>query len=186
MDTLKKANKLTLILAVVMLVVAVVIVIFGLMANRATEAPARSMLDPNYAVGKDSETIIDGEIVEIPVVEIPLKLISLNYPEDLADKLSVESKEDDTGAELRFSGEFSGKKLELFGFVISHSNEAEGFVLGTIKDAEKGSFFVIMQVEEINPDGWTEAEYADICALQERVNDIIVQFYADPRFEAPK
>ncbi len=186
MDKLKKANRLTLILAVLMLVAAVVLVIIGLTANRAPEAPARSMYDPNYAVGKDSETIIDGELVEIPVVDIPLKLLSLNYPEELADRLTVESKEDESGAELRFSGDFNGKKLELFGFVISHSNEAEGFVLGTIKDAEKGSFFVIMQVEEINPDGWTEAEYADICALQERVNDIIVQFYADPRFEAIK
>ena len=119
-------------------------------------------------------------------MDIPLKLISLNYPEELADRLSVETKEDETGAELRFSGDFNGKQLELFGFVIAQSNEAEGFVLGTIKDAEKGSFFVIMQVEEINPNGWTDEEYADICALQERVNDIIVQFYNDPRFEASK
>ena len=186
MDKLKKANKLTLVLAVLLLVAAVVLVIIGLTANRASEDPVKSMYDPNYAVGKNSETIIAGEIEEIPVVDIPLKLISLNYPEELADRLSVETKEDETGAELRFSGDFNGKQLELFGFVIAQSNEAEGFVLGTIKDAEKGSFFVIMQVEEINPNGWTDEEYADICALQERVNDIIVQFYADPRFEASK
>lgn len=183
MEKIKKANKLTLILAILLLIAAVVIVVIGFTANRVSEDPVKSMYDPNYAIGKNSETIYADEVVELPVVEIPLKLVSLNYPEDLADKLFVETKEDDTGAELRFSGKFSGKELELFSFDLAQSNDTDGFILGTIKDAQKGSFFVIMHVGEISPNGWSEAEYAEICALQERVNDIIVQFYNDPRFE---
>ena len=35
---------------------------------------------------------------------------------------------------------------------------------------------------EQNPEDWSEEEYTEICRLQERVNDILVQLQEDERF----
>ena len=51
-----------------------------------------------------------------------------------------------------------------------------------MKDAEDGELRVCVDVKDYENGSFTPEQYQKINALQERVNDIIVQFHDDPRF----
>lgn len=82
---------------------------------------------------------------------------------------------------ILFTTDFTGEELELFRFYISRS-PTEGYPLGTLTDAQYGEMTVCVEVKEYSSGSWTPEEYAKLGAMQERVNDIIVQFHEDPRF----
>ena len=41
---------------------------------------------------------------------------------------------------------------------------------------------ITTRINEQSPSDWPEEEFARINSMQERINDILVQFYEDPRF----
>lgn len=106
--------------------------------------------------------------------------ISLTYPEELDKDVKVkESKKKDV-VKITFSAK-ELDKLELFTIILSKS-EQEGTRLGILEDPDEGDIIVTMDMNAQNAEDWTDEEFEKINALQERVNDIIIQFFEDPRF----
>ena len=123
----------------------------------------------------------EPEITEEPGVPLSTKYIVLSYPAELEGEVSIRYEEIADGQEIIFSTDFTGENLELFRFSIS-KNGTDGYELGVLQDAEDGELRVCVDVKDYENGRWTPEQYQKINALQERVNDIIVQFHDDPRF----
>lgn len=102
------------------------------------------------------------------------------YPQEWEGKVEEVRTEDGENCTITFQTEISGKEVVLFSIVIG-PGESEGYLLGWLKEGEK-QINVYSEMNEMDPEGWSEEAYNEICSLQERVNDIIVQFFEDERF----
>lgn len=118
------------------------------------------------------------EDIAVPIVT---EYIVLSYPSELEDMVSVTSEEILDGQQIIFTTEFTGEKIELFRFSISKSG-AEGYELGVLSDDQAGDLIVCVEVKDYSNGSWNPEDYAKLMAMQDRVNDIIIQFHEDPRF----
>lgn len=127
-----------------------------------------------------SGSITEGPTEE-PAIALPTRYIVLSYPAEMKEDVKVSYEDLEDGQRIIFTTDFTGQELELFRFVISKS-DAEGYLLGTLKDEQAGEMFVCVNVIEYSQGNWEVSDYMKLNALQERVNDIIIQFHQDPRF----
>lgn len=125
------------------------------------------------------------QITEDSGIPFTTEYIILSYPSELEDMVSIRYEPLEDGQKILFTTDFTGEELELFRFYISRS-PTEGYPLGTLTDAQYGEMTVCVEVKEYSSGSWTPEEYAKLGAMQERVNDIIVQFHEDPRFAAAR
>lgn len=130
---------------------------------------------------QQTENPADEEITEEPGIPLSTKYIVLSYPAELEDTVGIRYEDLADGQEIIFSTEFTGGELELFRFSLSKSG-TDGYELGVLNDEEAGELRVCVDVKEYENGSWTPEEYAKLTAMQERVNDIIIQFHDDPRF----
>lgn len=112
---------------------------------------------------------------------IPSQYITLFFPKDVVGRLNVVVSEDEDTTVMTFSGIFDGKEVELFEICLTKTHE-EGYVLGEFNHSNHGMLSIVMRMAEIPAEEWSEETYSEICVMQERVNDIIAQFYDDDRF----
>lgn len=103
------------------------------------------------------------------------------YPQEWDGKVEESRSISGQTVTVTFQTDISGQKVVLFSVVMG-PGVVDGYLLGQLEDPEEGTINVYSVMNEIDPEDWSEEEYNEICALQERVNDIIVQFYEDPRF----
>ena len=82
---------------------------------------------------------------------------------------------------VTFRTVISGREVVLFSVILG-PEEAGGYLLGQLQDPGTGAVNVYTEVNEQDPADWSDQDYQQICRLQERINDIIVQFYEDERF----
>ncbi len=112
---------------------------------------------------------------------IPSQYITLFFPKDVVGRLDVVVSEDEDSTVMTFSGIFDGKEVKLFEICLTKT-QAEGYVLGEFNHSDHGKLSVVMHMAEIPAEEWSEEVYSEISVMQERVNDIIAQFYDDDRF----
>lgn len=124
---------------------------------------------------------VAGEPAEEPAVALPTRYIVLSYPAEIKEDVKISYEDLEDGQKITFITHFTGEELELFHFIISKS-EAEGYLLGVLEDEQAGSLNVYVNVHEYSQGNWEVGDYTKLNALQERVNDIITQFYEDSRF----
>ena len=103
------------------------------------------------------------------------------YPQEWDGKVEEIREENDENITVTFQTKISGKDVELFSVVLGRG-VVDGYLLGQLKDPAAGTINVFSIMNDVTPEDWSDAEFDEICALQERVNDIIVQFYEDERF----
>lgn len=103
------------------------------------------------------------------------------YPQEWEGKVEELLEENGKNITVSFHTEVGKKDVVLFSIVLG-PDACDGYLLGQLKDPEAGTINVYSIMNEQSWEDWSEEEYSEICALQERVNDIIVQFYDDARF----
>ena len=121
------------------------------------------------------------EITEAPGIPVVSKYIVLSYPADLEGMVTVNYEFLEDGQQIIFTTNFTGEDLELFRFSLSKSG-TDGYELGILTDENDGDLHVCVDVKDYDNGNRTPEEYTKLTAMQERVNDIIIQFHADPRF----
>ncbi len=177
-NTTKKLSHSKLLILLVA-AIAMIAMVFTACGQQKADAPVPPTVgEPviNEQPGDNQE-----EEPEAPVVPLPTNYIVLNYPAELENEVSVTYENINDGQMITFTTNFTGEELVLFRFTISASGD-DGFPLGVLNHEEAGELVVCVHVEEYTNGNWTPEDFNKLNALQERVNDIIVQFYEDPRF----
>ena len=123
----------------------------------------------------------EPEITEEPGIPLTTKYIVLSYPAELEGAVNIRYEDLPEGQEVIFTTGFTGEELELFRFSLSKDG-TDGYELGVLKDEQAGELRVCVDVKEYENGNFTPEAYTKLNSLQERVNDIIIQFYDDPRF----
>ena len=178
-----KGKWIVIVLAILLVISLTANVILAVKYANQPDDSQLSLYDPEYAIGKDDPIVVPEE-TEAPAPEqvISNSYIELICPADLKDQLSMATAQQEDGVTTVFTGMFDGKEVELFEIRLAKAEPADYYILGELQDTEDGTLYVAMHMSEIHPEEWSEELYSQICALQERVNDFIVQFYEDERF----
>ena len=103
------------------------------------------------------------------------------YPKEWEGEVAEVREEQGSNIVVTFRTVISEQEVVLFSVILG-PEETDGDLLGQLHDSEAGVINVYSMVNEQNPADWSAQDYERICRLQERVNDIIVQFYEDERF----
>lgn len=167
-ETKKKASKWLIPVLVLVLLVSLAVVLV------ATRKP------PSLDYEVPGDVIVPEDTGEETTVPLATDYIVLSYPNEMKDEVSVAYENLEDGQKITFTTGITGEELELFHFTITVSGD-EGYHLGTLQDGEK-SLIVSMHVQEFADGNWAPEVYNRLNELQSRVNDIIIQFYDDPRF----
>ena len=167
---------------------AALVIAFGISAAACgTAEPVVTTTEPSLPTYTQATTEPVTEPITEEIAGIPFatKYMELCYPEDLEGVVQIRYEELEDGQQIVFTTDFTGEELELFSFSISASG-TEGYELGVLNDPEAGELKVCVDVQEYTDGSWTPEQYTKLNELQERVNDIIIQFHDDPRFTASR
>lgn len=137
-----------------------------------TDAPETASDEAELWLTAPPETL--GVAVETPY-------LTLHYPQELADVLEVESTDIGANRVTAFYAEIAGQHVALFSVTVG-TEEADGYLLGRLTDDANGTVNVYTDVFEYDRADWSAEDYENICALQERINDVIYPISQDERF----
>lgn len=183
-------NIMLTVIAVFLIIIAVLLVMLVRSSNNsgnATEPGAVETTEPAViettqpAVTDTQEPIYEEKVPETTGIPLDTKYVEISYPTELEDMVRIQYEDLSDGQQIIFITEFTGEELELFRFSISKSG-TDGHQLGTLSDEAAGALLVCVQVQEYTDGSWDPEDYAKLNEMQSRVNDIIIQFYEDPRF----
>lgn len=113
-------------------------------------------------------------------VEVQTAYFTFEYPKEWENKVEEVRTEDGNNTTITFRTIISDKEVELFSIILGPEG-ADGYLLGQLKE-DNNVYNVYSVVNDMGPEGWSEEEYNEICSLQERISEIIVQFHEDERF----
>lgn len=180
MNTKRKIGILALVFVLILSLAANGILAIAL--AREKKDSNRYLYDPDYAVGGDgSDPDFSIEETTEPRFQIETQIITLSLPETIQDRITLNTVEDEQGTNITCTSKDYAQELVLFSVALT-KEEPEGDLLGVLKDETKGEWKACVNVTQINSQDWSEEQYSEICALQECVNDIMIQIQEDPRF----
>lgn len=163
-------------------VILMAVTIVALLLTACGEQARSEETDTTETTLHDEEEIWGTAPEETLGVAVDTPYISFCYPEEWRDKVESELSSEGANSVVTFRTEISGKKVELFSIAMG-PDECAGYLLGKLNDETEGAIKVYTVVNEIDINDWSQEEYGQICAMQERINDIIVQINEDERFE---
>ena len=175
-----------LLLGIIAVLMAVIVVLLVLLlckpAIKAEEVTVPSTGESQPVVqALDPEDPGMQQATEETGVPVVTKYMRFTYPEDLKEILIVREDETEDRFQVTFSMIAAEQEVELFAIILSQAPE-EGYKLGTLEDETYGTVIVTTRINEQKSTDWPEDVFGQINAMQERINDILVQFYEDPRF----
>ena len=167
------------ILAVVLLVAVICLVLFIVLRDRTAADDLSNAEVPGITL--DEEAVWGTAPEETLGLPVETPYLTFHYPAEWENSVEVASQTESGRSCTVFCTELSGKKVELFSVILSPEEE-NGYLLGRLK-AQDGSFVnVYTCVNELEAAVWSEEDYAMLCTMQERVNDIIAQIYENSAF----
>ena len=138
--------------------------------------------EPESAAPTEEEIVWITAPAETEGIAVDNAYMTFYYPREWEGTMEEVREEDGGNVKVTFRTEITGKEVVLFTVVMGPDVVEEGYLLGQLMDPQEGAINVYSIMNEMAPEGWTEEEYSQICTMQERVNEIIVQFYEDERF----
>lgn len=169
----KKQKKTRSVLLLLLSVALIAAVVAGVLFLRSRQGLPVGPAQQGAEVSEAEEVI--------PSVALQMEHIQLTFPADLMERITVEYETLTDGQQAVFYTELAEEKLELFRFSLSLSG-TDGYRLGILRDKTAGDLIVCVEVQGYSEGSWKPEDYTALNALQERVNDIIAQFYEDSRF----
>ena len=132
-----------------------------------------------------SETLSEEEIwgtmpEETKGIEVQTDYFTFEYPKEWENKVTEVHTQEGNNCVVSFKTDISGQDVLLFSVILG-SDPSDGFLLGKLEDGDD-VVYVYTAVNDMPAEDWSEEEYNEICSLQERINEIIMQFHEDERF----
>lgn len=148
--------------------------------TRPTEAAAvtTAPTEPSIADGMEFAP------TEAPGIAVDTPYITLYCPEEWRDAVKVDQKEENGTYTVTFHTTVADMDTVLFSVIFSAGETVEGFPLGTLEDGDAGTVSVYAAMNEELPETWGDEEITQFGAMQERVNDLIMQLHEDSRFDS--
>ena len=150
-------------------------------SSLSSETSSSSSASSEPVESSSSEYIEGAPEATEPGISVETQHMSFYYPAELEETFIVRHSEEEGNQTVAFCSEISGEELELFAVVLGTADEND-FTLGILQDDTAGEVPVSIRMNVQDPADWSAEDFERINALQERVNDIIIQFYEDPRF----
>lgn len=149
-----------------------------------TEVPAETTL-PAEQTEPTGEEIPGGEFIpeETEGIHVESDYFTFYYPAEWDGKVEMIKTEVGGNEMTTFRTTIDGREVELFSIVVG-PEKADGYLLGYLESDGGTPINVYSVIEDQAEEGWTKEQYDEICALQERINEITIQFQEDPRFIA--
>lgn len=113
-------------------------------------------------------------------IEVQTDYFTFQYPKEWENKVEETRTEDGENCIVTFRTVISNQEIVLFSVVLG-PDDAEGYLLGQLNNGEE-TINVYTAVNDMPAEDWSQEEYDEICSLQERINEIIMQFHEDDRF----
>lgn len=158
----------------------------GILLTGCGERPAltdtSTEANPISDHGLENESLWPEAPDETLGVCVDTPYINFYYPQELLDKIIPESTVTEDKSVTLFYAEISGKRAELFSIILGAEQDG-AYLLGWLPDESGAKFAVSALVHEVDSSDWTDAEYSEICSLQERMNDIIGEIQKYEGFE---
>ena len=121
---------------------------------------------------------------EDPGIAVETPYITLYYPQEWQGIVTAEQTETAGGKKLSFHTTIEEADTVLFSLIFSSEETAEGFPMGVLKQENGEAVNVFVVMNEATPETWSEDAFNQFSAMQERVNDLIMQLHEDPRFDS--
>lgn len=168
---------------IALLLVAILVLLILLLRKPAPAAPEAQLPGETQQVVQelDPEDPMMHQATEETGVPVVTKYMRFSYPEELKDQLIVREEEGEDRFQATFSMIAAEQEVELFTIILSQTEE-EGYRLGALEDETYGTVIVTTRINQQKASDWPQEEFDRINAMQERINDILIQFYEDPRF----
>ncbi len=128
----------------------------------------------------DDEEVWGAVPEETKGIEVQTDYFTFEYPKEWENKVKEVRTQEGNNCVVSFRTDISGQDVLLFSVILG-SDESDGFLLGKLNDGDN-VVYVYTAVNDMPADDWSEEEYDEICSMQERINEIIAQFYDDARF----
>jgi len=173
-----KPNSKMIILAAVLVLSLAANAILAVMLAKEKKDP----YEPEYTTGEENPfTNIPEEQTDVAQIEVATAYITFAFPEEIENKIAVSTINNGDSTELTFTAKAYEQELILFSVSLAKT-KPDGYILGMLNDKTEGEVYVAVNVNEQDPEDWSEAQYKEICTLQDYVNYIMIQVQKDPRF----
>lgn len=126
---------------------------------------------PEKVKNDDVQTEVQDDVIRTPYG-------ALSYPGMWTDRVTHTVEQDGSDYRVSFQGEADGAPVPLFTLCYGTVLE-QGYVMGQMTDGTQVS--VVMHAIEPQ-EGWSEETLNGLYALQESVNDLLVQLRENPEF----
>jgi len=159
----------------------------------SSKPPKQPAVDPEIEKEKQKEEKKAEEpqetygtefIPEDTGIEFTTPYIKLRYPEELQGK--VELTHSTEGKKHTVAFKTPDGETTLFSLIFSPDAGEPGYKMGTLNDPTAGAINVFTDISDLPKEQLSDQQYSDLCAMQERVNDLIAQLHEDPRFSPQK
>lgn len=128
----------------------------------------------------DDEAIWGTGPEETKGIEVQTEYFTFHYPKEWLYKVEEIHTKEGNNSVTTFQTKISGRDVVLFSIILG-PDEADSFLLGWLVTNDN-TVNVYTSVNDMPAEIWSKEEYDEICSLQERINEIIIQFYEDERF----
>ena len=106
----------------------------------------------------------------------------LSYPGMWADRVSYEIEEDGADVKIHFTGKVDGAEAKLFSLCYGSVPE-DGYEMGSLTvDGDMVVLVSTVMYPIVPQEGWSDEAVNELSALQESVNDLLVQLREYPNF----
>ncbi len=106
----------------------------------------------------------------------------LYFPADLVNRVYPLLAEDGLNYYYEFHITVAEQDVLLLSITLGPDDVSEGKLLGQLNTADSGMIKVYAVTAEIDPADWSEEQFQDIIAKQQRIKDITAQLYQDGNF----
>jgi len=106
----------------------------------------------------------------------------LYFPADLVNQVYPLLAEDGLNYYYEFHITVEEQDVLLLSIILGPDDVPESKLLGQLNTAEGGMIKVHVVTAEIDPSDWSEEQFQDILAKQQRIKDITAQLYQDGNF----
>ena len=163
---------------IIPIMAAAVVVLFAACMHKQVQVPPQPEVERPEKIENEPQQ----ELTAQPDDVIATSYGELTFPGMWADRVQYEIEEDESDVKIHFNGAVEGAQAKLFTLCYGTVPE-DGYEMGALlTDGDMLVPVSVVMYPIVPQEGWSEETTNELYALQESVNDLLVQIQGDPDF----